>query len=1117
MKPNFKFAKNSLVLLICWGLITPSYAAIGLLNVPPQATVPPIPNVILTLDDSGSMQATVPYVSTINYVIPPNADGQPRKDGGGAPRAYSDGYDEPQAVLGNVNLSGSNAYNAVPAAEKQNYANWYSYYRDRSLQMKASAALAFSPQVIPDGRIRLAWQQLNANCNSFTNNSGCTNNRMAALEGSHRSNLYSWLWTVDPNGSTPLKAATIRAGEYLKTTGIKNPYGQIPGTTELPLLTCRRSYHVVITDGGWNESYTGSNEDNTVQTLPDGVNYTKNTPYRGPNNSNGQNTLADISFRYWATDLQPSISNGLTPKIKVPGAETYGTTSIAEYWNPKNNPATWQHMTLFAVGLGEAADLTPAAVGWTSAIAPTFTTATTAGPTFAEIVAGTREWPPAESAAIDQRSFDLWHAAVNSRGEMFAAKTPDKLIAAFKQIVAEILQGSAPSGGASSSLAYTPDFVTVSSGYIGTPTWRGVVKAFGQTDSVIDSAALFDAGTIITKQTPNAKVILTASGPTAGSAFRWANLSAFQQNMLNRSSSAGAIDNLGVDRLAYLRGERTKEVTATITPVPAFRSRGEDTSAFDSSVKGNVLGTIVNSEPRLMGKPRSGFFDPTYKAFRDANVGRTKIMYVGANDGMYHGTNADPTSNKQGQALISYVPRGVFARLSEYADVTYQHKYYVDGANIVGDAYVDGAWKTFAFSSLGAGGRGIFGLDVTNPSNFTESNAAQLLKFDYTAPSEALPTTAPNAATQFLSESGSGFMAELASDLGHIMGDSVRDSNIGRAIQISQLQNNRWALIIGNGVNSVNERPALYIIYLDAAGGFQKIIPAGAAVGDNGLSTPRPVDTDGDGKIDTIYAGDLKGKLWKFKSNSTGTFSLSNGNLPLLDVGKPITSAPAIGLHPKGGIFVSIGTGRFYTYADKTSTDGQTIYGVWDKPGVVGTVALGDLVSRSLSTGGVTSLNGSVDVRTITGATIDYRTQRGWFMNLSISGERVIYNPFSDSGIVFYSTFVPVEGQACGGAGQTGSLLAFSLINGSATPSPSFDVNGDGKFDKSDRASTSQTVNNVGGITLGVGKLSAIISSPTGGGIGGSRGKCDAIGGSASVGVACNTGPGRVLWRDLTP
>lgn len=101
-----------------------------------------------------------------------------------------------------------------------------------------------------------------------------------------------------------------------------------------------------------------------------------------------------------------------------------------------------------------------------------------------------------------------------------------------------------------------------------------------------------------------------------------------------------------------------------------------------------------------------------------------------------------------------------------------------------------------------------------------------------------------------------------------------------RSMQITRTNDNRWALITGNGYNSTNERPALLIQYLDSPKELKIIptpttaCPAGAAPG-NGLSTPQFLDVNSDGIPDFVYAGDLCGNMWKFDISNV------SGNVPL--------------------------------------------------------------------------------------------------------------------------------------------------------------------------------------------------------------------------------------------
>jgi type IV pilus assembly protein PilY1 len=149
-------------------------------------------------------------------------------------------------------------------------------------------------------------------------------------------------------------------------------------------------------------------------------------------------------------------------------------------------------------------------------------------------------------------------------------------------------------------------------------------------------------------------------------------------------------------------------------------------------------------------------------------------------------------------------------------------------------------------------------------------------------------------------------------------------------------------VIFGNGYNSENGNSALYII--DAiTGKLIKRIDAGAADGNNGLSTPIAVDADYDELVDFVYAGDLKGNLWKFdlrapnSSDWNVAFSQDNVPQPLFQAKgpggtvQPITTRPDVMYHPeKHGFIVCFGTGKYLGDSDISDTSVQSIYGIWD-------------------------------------------------------------------------------------------------------------------------------------------------------------------------------------------
>ncbi|TFI47225.1 hypothetical protein E4O93_13765 [Diaphorobacter sp. DS2] len=179
-------------------------------------------------------------------------------------------------------------------------------------------------------------------------------------------------------------------------------------------------------------------------------------------------------------------------------------------------------------------------------------------------------------------------------------------------------------------------------------------------------------------------------------------------------------------------------------------------------------------------------------------------------------------------------------------------------------------WKTLLVGSLGAGGKGYFVLNVTNPAGFGSASAADLVVMDRTRGNSG------EAAPDCSALSGAAQTAcNENRDIGNIVAKPGRNpANLQEATQITRMNNGRWAVVMGNGYNSANQRPVLLVQYLD---GDKKLIriqtttdtSGSGNAADNGLASPALVDLDADGKTDVVYAGDNLGNLWKFDLTST--------------------------------------------------------------------------------------------------------------------------------------------------------------------------------------------------------------------------------------------------------
>jgi type IV pilus assembly protein PilY1 len=332
--------------------------------------------------------------------------------------------------------------------------------------------------------------------------------------------------------------------------------------------------------------------------------------------------------------------------------------------------------------------------------------------------------------------------------------------------------------------------------------------------------------------------------------------------------------------------------------------------------------TDLNSDPPLVDFLRGersleqlngGTFRDRFSRLGDvvhsSPVYENGVLYTGGNDGMLHAFRAT-----DGSEIFAYIPNLVFGNLKNLADPAYygNHTFYVDLSPAIqrGVELSPGNEITLLVGGLGKGGKGYYALDITGISETTsfgtDSNVADTVRW----------------------ESGND------NDLGFSYArPSIVDSNDDDL----NANGTGWIAIAGNGYNSVNGN-AVLLIFGVPYGHVLKRIDTG--VGScNGLSTPVVIDVNYDDKADYVYAGDLKGNLWKFDltdpdyNNWTVAYKDGGGNpQPLFQaLGQPITTKPDVMRHPEQhGYIVVFGTGQYLGVTDFSDISLNTIYGIWD-------------------------------------------------------------------------------------------------------------------------------------------------------------------------------------------
>jgi type IV pilus assembly protein PilY1 len=955
---------------------------------------------------------------------------------------------------GAISTTGGCSY----AEELQNFANWLQYYRSRMLMAKGGVASAFAKQAT---NLRVGFGTINT-AGTLRPNQG-----VGQFTGARRSSFFTDLYAINASGSTHLRRAMDDVGQYFSSSDVNSPWAFEPRVTQSPEYDCRKSFHILSTDGYWNgdrapteaarsasnDAFSGSTPTRKI-IAPESVGrvyrYGDNIAANPRDNLVGRFTinpftdsqsttdgnLADVAAYYWKTDLRTDIENNVFPSAR--------------------DPAFWQHLSTFTVGFGisgtgrvartsDASTVVPADVPASGPLAPYIGKPWLSEPGLRDALVAQKTpltWtvPSAES---DSTGDDLIHAAMNGRGRYFAANDPDTLARNLASALAEATDRPGSLANVTTESTGTEDGRQVYQATYTSDKWYGRLYGFPiVAGSVIDttpSAATWEASHAM--PAPNNRRIYTfdaSTGARTGSTFTWAGLNATQKAHLDDDSTL----------LDFLRGSDARELQNG----GVFRERSRYTI---NGVVGGVLGDIVNSSP-VKGPNFGAGYDrlhssvngqATYAAFRSSATtpldSMRNSLFVGANDGMLHAF--DLTS---GVERFAYVPNSVFsvprsrtgteAKLKMLSLPGYDHRFTVDGQIQVADAFLGTSatattgWRTVLAGSTGAGARSVFVLDVTNPT--------------------AAPVTAPRIAapafdqTKVLWE----FSETDNADMGYVLGYPQIARMRGTA------SDDRWVAIFGNGYDSQNGQAKLFI--LDLKTGEVIWQQAVGSPGGNGLSQPN-FTLNARREVVAIYAGDLQGNMWKFDvdHDNVSAWNVAFSGTPLFTtprpasstVRQPITAMPELTLHPTspGSVIVSFGTGKLFESEDTAATVAlgninkyqQALYGIWDKPdettGLSGTSLL---VEQQIVAGGTSS------------NAVDYATQRGWYIPLADgTGERSTVYPVQVKDVLIMVANTPLP-DPCG----SGGTARIFFLDGSTGAPPSFavqDSNRDGAITAADR------------------------------------------------------------------
>jgi hypothetical protein len=505
--------------------------------------------------------------------------------------------------------------------------------------------------------------------------------------------------------------------------------------------------------------------------------------------------------------------------------------------------------------------------------------------------------------------------------------------------------------------------------------------------------------------------------------FLWTTLSDTQQQALDSATVANISADSELDDepfsspiLNFIRGDRSQE-------------RCKESGSY--RWRFSVLGAIINSRPV--------YVPAKYVPLSGGEVQTEGVVIVGANDGMLHGFSAEDGSEQFG-----YIPSMLLDKVGALRISPYRPSYFVDGELRHANIGTTSVPRHIVTGGLGAGGKGLFVLDVTDPVN-------------------------PGISREVAGTAGAHVGGTVDSRVGHIHGRPT----------IARLPDGNMYVVSGNGYDSDTGTAQLMKIrlYADGTAGQPEFLTTDATA-DNGLSAPSLVDATGNGQADYAYAGDLQGNLWRFDFNTNTSFKLF-----VAGANKPITVQPDIARHPdtQEGFMVYFGTGSLLSAADAEVTSQQTVYGIWDRLAGTTTVPESQLLTQTLAAATVTwtvTSDGNLcpdlgieeneaTVRFVANPQVPDWTGTtptlGWQVHLPRAGERLIGHPQVRAERIQFITTNPYDMANLARMGAEGSgswMMQLDLATGAYAYEPRalFDLNKNCTLDTGDGAPSNLTI-----------------------------------------------------------